>query len=744
MRMARAQWNLDPQVAGSGLPDVMGGGYFLILALEMTWPIWGVWSLLYLLLVCPILWSRLLRRLGVDGPQDIGPLLVPMLAAVLLSLGVGFAVLIHFGGRLPDSWLQNPTMGRIQTMIAAITVLLAACLWRQSRYLFYAMPLGLGLWKALPLCGGLVLGGLAMVGVGGLLLLRFQRREGNFAGEAPRLRASRSRRFVAFLLDQGLVGLPGWIILALSPFTAVLPFLDAAWARAWSILALAFQMTLAARGLTAGRALTGLALIRQDGEPVSAFRGMGRDLLALVLWVPFLADPLFKTQVRLARPVNSGWVNPGCLAISLVGMLATLLAIPRTPSRATRAWIQRNGLPIGEGGEAGQGLEGLGPLHASCQVVGLGEATHGTLESSRVKVGLIQVLARNPGLSMICIEVPYPNTLAANRFVLDGVGDPRLAVRELGFWTVGTEEVQALLEWVRRYNLEAGPGSRIRFLGVDIQAIGAAWRQVRNFLERQGRDHEAWAAAHDREIRGLGEVLSPGVPAVQLERALGIVSELLAILDANGEVFRSADPTGFREARQCALVMAQDLRSWLGGQGGRGALRDRFMAENLLAFMKEYGPGARAVVWAHNSHVSFAQGSLDGADPMGFHLRARLGDGYRAWGVALNEGTFIGLQGGHLREIRLNAARPGSLEHGLAQCERNAFALDLRSAPGRQIPAWFQRPLAFRCIGALVPTFQALQYRAVVPARQFDGVLFLGHTNASRPLDLLPPCQDLP
>jgi erythromycin esterase-like protein len=258
--------------------------------------------------------------------------------------------------------------------------------------------------------------------------------------------------------------------------------------------------------------------------------------------------------------------------------------------------------------------------------------------------------------------------------------------------------------------------------------------RIKDFLERRGKEHQDWGAQHSRRIEALGDQIGSYVDPARLKEALKDAEELLGYLDARKREFGETDPQGFREARQCALVLSQDLQSWLAGEERRIGLRDRFMADNILSFLDQEGPQAKAVVWAHNIHVSFAQAGLGGEDPMGFHLRKRLGSGYTSWGFVINQGTCTGWQGGELNAVRLGKAKPGSLEHGLARCGREAFALDLRSSLGHGLPPWFQRPLCMRCIGSVIPWFQGAHYVAGAPSQHFDGLVYLDRTNASKPL----------
>lgn len=102
-------------------------------------------------------------------------------------------------------------------------------------------------------------------------------------------------------------------------------------------------------------------------------------------------------------------------------------------------------------------------------VVGLGEATHGTREFFRMKDRIVRYLVTEAGLRLFALESNFAETLAINDYVTTGTGDPLDALAGSYFWTWDTEEVLALIEWLRDFNEGRPADDQVKFYGIDMQ-----------------------------------------------------------------------------------------------------------------------------------------------------------------------------------------------------------------------------------------------------------------------------------
>ena len=110
-------------------------------------------------------------------------------------------------------------------------------------------------------------------------------------------------------------------------------------------------------------------------------------------------------------------------------------------------------------------LEPGGRAFDEATVIGLGEAAHGTREFFRLKHRLIRYLVERQEVRLFGLEANFAETLALDRYIRYGEGDPEEALAGVYFWTWNTEELLALVEWLRAFNDGREVGDRVRFSG---------------------------------------------------------------------------------------------------------------------------------------------------------------------------------------------------------------------------------------------------------------------------------------
>ncbi|HUP18578.1 MAG TPA: erythromycin esterase family protein, partial [Gemmatimonadota bacterium] len=120
---------------------------------------------------------------------------------------------------------------------------------------------------------------------------------------------------------------------------------------------------------------------------------------------------------------------------------------------AVRAWIRDHAIAL-TATEPGNGFADLQPLRqivGDARIVALGEATHGTREFFQLKHRMLEFLVSEMDFNIFAIEASLTEALDVNRYVLSGEGDPARALAGMYFWTWDTEEVLALIRWMREY-----------------------------------------------------------------------------------------------------------------------------------------------------------------------------------------------------------------------------------------------------------------------------------------------------
>ena len=149
-----------------------------------------------------------------------------------------------------------------------------------------------------------------------------------------------------------------------------------------------------------------------------------------------------------------------------------------------QTWLTGAARPLASlvAGSATDDLLPLGKALDGVRVVGLGEATHGTREFFQLKHRLFEYLVTSLGYSVLAMEASESGALAVDAYVRGGDGDAASVVAGLGFWTWRTEEVVALVEWMRSYNAGRPDSQQVGFAGIDPQKCSASLAAVREFL----------------------------------------------------------------------------------------------------------------------------------------------------------------------------------------------------------------------------------------------------------------------
>ncbi|HJV88982.1 MAG TPA: erythromycin esterase family protein [Holophagaceae bacterium] len=402
-----------------------------------------------------------------------------------------------------------------------------------------------------------------------------------------------------------------------------------------------------------------------------------------------------------------------------------------------KAWIKGHGVALTTP-EAGHGSKDMEPLRAmvgKAQVVSLGEATHGTREFFQMKHRMLEFLVTKMGFTVFAIEANMPEARAVDAYVLEGKGDPAKALAGLYFWTWNTEEVLEMIRWMRRYNEDPKHVRKVRFYGFDMQTPMVAFREVKAYLAEV--DPEG-AALMDAQLPELGKPATVPPSAARGRELVKAVQGVLDRLDAGREAFVAArGEEAFAWARQDARVLQQNAESL--AEPRNFAIRDRSMAENTR-WILDHEKGAKAVLWAHNGHVSTEpEGSIAGARSMGFHLRQALGGKMFVAGFAFRKGGFQAMDGGAgkrgLVSFEVAPQPKASLAEALASAGRPLMVLDLRRLPARgPVRDWFDSPQGFLDFGAMFNEEHPEAYVASqVVDREFDALIYVDTTTTARP-----------
>ncbi|MEM7315754.1 MAG: erythromycin esterase family protein, partial [Planctomycetota bacterium] len=164
-----------------------------------------------------------------------------------------------------------------------------------------------------------------------------------------------------------------------------------------------------------------------------------------------------------------------------------------------RQWVEENGIRLATVDPASptDDLHSLDRWLTEPRVIGVGESTHGTRDFFQMKHRLLRHLVEKHGFRLFGIEASYAACLPINEYIQGGNIDPGVAIKGQGFWTWDTEEVLALVEWMRKWN-ETRPASDtpLVFYGFDTQDAYTPLKLVLEELRKS--DHKTAATFEDR------------------------------------------------------------------------------------------------------------------------------------------------------------------------------------------------------------------------------------------------------
>jgi len=388
------------------------------------------------------------------------------------------------------------------------------------------------------------------------------------------------------------------------------------------------------------------------------------------------------------------------------------------------AWMRAHAIPL-RSVEAGTGTNDLRALETvlkDVRILGLGEAVHGSREFFQVKHRLLEFLVTRMGFNAFAMEAAYSDAQPANDYVLHGKGERDSVLTALGYVAWDTEEIGAMLDWMRAYNRTVPGKRKVRFYGVDIFRNATGRRKVLAFVQRFAPDLETGTDSLFRELaaqEGRWPRWDTTVMARARPRLAGLANELAA---RRSSLRSRVIHREYEEVVHLIEVMRQ------------GALpqdRSRFLAENLMYLVDRAPPGAKFVFSAHDSHVAADQRRRGG-----YHLRKVYGDAYYATSLSFNHGTYLTRNfppPGELTVAAASPAHPGSLPWFFSQVGIPRFFLDIRSASrSPSIDGWLRTPRESRTPGWAyadpTKTFFSMNARG-----RFDGILFVSELTPTRP-----------
>jgi erythromycin esterase-like protein len=336
--------------------------------------------------------------------------------------------------------------------------------------------------------------------------------------------------------------------------------------------------------------------------------------------------------------------------------------------------------------------------------------------------------------------------------------DEAAAFARFPSWMWKNREVHDFVDWLRTHNEPLAPKDRAEFRGLDIYSLSASINAVLRYLDKvdpaqaaKARTRYAclapWQDDPGRYAEATAFIGSDNCEADAVAQLQSLLEHRLEYLHDDGEHF-------FDAAQNARIVRAAEkyYRSMYKGARETWNQRDRHMFETLQSLLKhrqkQTGRPAKAVVWAHNSHIGNAAATSmgwQGEFNIGELARTAYGDAAALIGFGTDRGTVAAASNWDepMQVKTVLPARKDSYEHLFRRSGRSRTLTSWRMADsaGGDLRAALSQPRRERAIGVVYrpeTEFLSHYFTAVLP-EQFDAYVWFEETKAVTPLEAARP-----
>lgn len=385
-------------------------------------------------------------------------------------------------------------------------------------------------------------------------------------------------------------------------------------------------------------------------------------------------------------------------------------------------------------------------VFADAKIVLLGEATHGTSEFYQARAAITHRLAARHGFRILALEADWPDAAELDRFIRQhAVWGERSAFVHFPRWMWRNKEFAHFLKTMRRWNEQRPHGDRLELRGLDVYSLHSSRDELLTYLDRV--DPEEAASARRRY-----SCLTPYLDAPQAYGARAwatgrscedaVVDQLVALLERR-LAYSAKDGEHYFDAEQNARVVCA-AESYYRASMYRGAkeswnLRDSHMFETLTRVLEQRGPDAKAIVWAHNSHIGNAGATAMGESGelnIGQLCRIKFGDHAASIGFSTDRGQVMAADkwGGAPVVKSVLPARPDSWEHVFLAAGHARSLTNWRA--DKTLAADLSLRRLERAIGVIYrpETERQSHYFDAHLSKQFDAMVWFEETSAVDPL----------
>src|SRR5690348_137304 len=389
--------------------------------------------------------------------------------------------------------------------------------------------------------------------------------------------------------------------------------------------------------------------------------------------------------------------------------------------------------------------------YGDARVVLLGEASHGTSEFYRARAAISRRLIERHGFTIVAAEADWPDAATVDRYVRHRPwreGELK-AFERFPTWMWRNREFDAFIRWLHDHNANRAYERMAGFYGLDLYNLSASMRAVIDFLDEQ--DPELARLAHRRygclepwaeepQLYGRNALLE-GYARCEV----GAVQMLKDLLQKQVDCYAPECDEWLDAAANARLVKDAEAyyRVMYYGSAESWNLRDTHMFDALNMILDAKGPNAKAIVWAHNSHIGNAaftdMGQRREEINIGQLAKEKWDARARLIGFGTHSGTVAAADDWD-EPMKIKQVRPSlaeSYERASHDAEIPRFLLDLREGEARRdVREGLMEPRLERFIGVIYrpETERWSHYSEAILPKQFDAWVWFDETHAVTPL----------
>ena len=410
-------------------------------------------------------------------------------------------------------------------------------------------------------------------------------------------------------------------------------------------------------------------------------------------------------------------------------------------------WISNHAIPLNSvlAGTDNTDLQLLKDIVGDARIVSLGEPTHGNREVFQLKHRMIEYLVTEKGFNIFALECPFGEAYDINRYVVEGIGEPEKALAGIYYWSWDTQEVLDLLKCLRAYNANPSHKNKVKFYGFDPQDPERAARAMLEYIAKVDPDLEKKVRPElgvlevpfsNPELEGRRHFIPEESDSLSLIEIQRVLKEFV---EKKEHYVKASSLSEWILAKQHAQQIEYYIKSNINDGLNYNKERDLGAAENVKWILDHEGDEAKAILWAHNSHVG--NSPRKGYEMMGYHLRQWYGEQSKIFGFFFNKGSFRALDEGFpsngMSDFTVEPAPKETFEHKMVSAGLSLAMLDMQQLPeSGTVHDWFNVPQPTQYSwGGFKEGETQLPLWSYNLKNEFDVLVFIDSTTIVKPIN---------